>query len=109
MAQYNKTEQLIKANGELKQTKDNLFKSLNEELGNIKATKTELEKYQQALKDKNIEQDKIDKYVADYPINKKLQFILHEIGLHEQLDTAIEFLDKTLLYIGALNDNTQKE
>lgn len=98
-------DNIKKAHKEFKDTKHNLYTSLNEQLGNIVVTKSELEKYREGLKSKNISDDKIEKYVKDYPITKRLQFILHEGQLHEQLDDAISFLDKAILYLTESDSN----
>lgn len=79
-------------------TKGKLYDTLDNKLSNLEATKSELERYKQALIERGITDEfEIAEYLQDYPINKKLQFVLHEMSLHDQLDAAIEFLDEVIL------------
>ena len=78
---------------ELQTTKANLIKSFEDELGKIKATKKELEEYRKRLIADGVSSIEAQKAVKNYPINKRLAFILQEKRIHENLDDAVEFLD----------------
>lgn len=78
---------------ELQETKLNLITSFADQLEKIKATKKEIEAYRERLVADGVNEIDIHKAVKDYPINKRLAFILQEKAIHKNLDDAIEFLD----------------
>lgn len=78
---------------ELQETKSNLITSFGKELGKIKATKKELEAYRERLIADGVNTVEIQRAVKNYPINKRLAFILQEKAIHENLDDAVKFLD----------------
>lgn len=79
---------------ELKETKAQMQQSFDEQLGHIEVTKKELEELKARLE--QYPQYVIDREVKYYHIQKKLQVVLKEHNLYQQLDTAIQFLDEQL-------------
>lgn len=78
---------------EFEETKEDMFETLNDKLGNIKTTKKELQQFKAELLKRGYSAKEANEEVAKYTINKKLNFVLRDIDIHNRLDDAIAFLD----------------
>jgi len=79
---------------EMIQTKEDLQKSFDEQLGHIEVTKEELEKLKANLT--QYPKYVLEREVKHYHILKKLGVVEKEQGLYDRLDKAINFLNKQL-------------
>jgi len=83
-----------KALGEFKESKKTLPKSFDSHLENIKVTKEELEQLKEHYKE--YPEYFRDREIGLFNIKKKLQVVLNEKALHDNIDEAIKFLNELL-------------
>ena len=79
---------------QFEESKETLPKSFDSHLENIKVTKEELEQLKEHYKD--YPEYFRDREIGLFNIKKKLQVVLNEKQLHDNIDEAIEFLNRLL-------------
>ncbi len=86
-------------NKELKETKEQLYQSLNDKIGQLEITKEELEQYKKILQEKKLSEKRVEEELDRYHILKKVDFVINERAVHEQLDKCISFLDDAIEHL----------
>lgn len=86
-------------NQELKETKEKLYQTLDEKIGQILVTKEELEQYKKILQEKKLSEQRVQEELDRYHILKKIDFVINESAVHEQLDKCISFLDEAIEHL----------
>ena len=86
-------------NQELKDTKESLYQTLNDKISQLEVTKEELEQYKKILQEKKLSEARVEEELNRYHILKKIDFVINERAVHEQLDQCIDFLDKAIEHL----------
>lgn len=100
-------ELLKKNKQELEETDKKLYLTLPDQLKELTTTKEELEEFKQRLIEQNIPENIAAVEAEKYNIRKRLNYLLSEAGIHEEIEIAIKVLDAAIDTITKENENNQ--